>query len=97
MTDHDWIDWVFRLRQRDRRHALEFVEGWNGTRIAIAGLTPLLISCILGVVWSWQTGDVQTAFTVAGFVLTAGTCESKKSFPVLEESTFGQRKFMNEC
>ncbi|CAG8980873.1 hypothetical protein HYALB_00013512 [Hymenoscyphus albidus] len=72
-TEHDWIDWVFRLRQPDRRHALEFVEGWNGTRIAIAGLMPLLVSCVLGVVWSWRTGDVQTAFTVAGFVLTAGT------------------------
>jgi hypothetical protein len=25
-TESDWIDWVFRLRQADRRHALEFVE-----------------------------------------------------------------------
>jgi hypothetical protein len=39
-TDHAWIDWVFRLRQPDRRHALEFVEGWNETLIAIAGITP---------------------------------------------------------
>jgi len=23
----DWIEWVFRLRRRDKRHALEFVEG----------------------------------------------------------------------
>lgn len=74
-TSTEWIDWVFRLRQSDRRHALEFVEGWNGTRIAVAGLTPLFFSCLLGIVWSWKTGDVQTAFTVAGFVLTAGTCE----------------------
>jgi hypothetical protein len=26
-TDTDWIHWVFRLRQADHRHALEFVEG----------------------------------------------------------------------
>ncbi|KAK4103374.1 hypothetical protein N658DRAFT_505733 [Parathielavia hyrcaniae] len=26
-STHDWVDWVFWLRQKDRRHALEFVEG----------------------------------------------------------------------
>jgi hypothetical protein len=75
-TENDWIDWVFRLRQVDRRHALEFVEGWNGARIAVAGTLPLLISTIVGVVWSVKSGDVQTAFTVAGFILTGGTRES---------------------
>ncbi|KAH7120711.1 hypothetical protein EDB81DRAFT_233269 [Dactylonectria macrodidyma] len=72
-TDHDWIDWVFRLRQVDHRHALEFVEGWNGARIAVAGSLPVLLSMVVGVVWSVRSGDVQTAFTVAGFILTAGT------------------------
>jgi len=72
-TDHAWIDWVFRLRQPDRRHALEFVEDWNGTRIAMAGSTPLIFSTVVGIVWSVKSGDVQTSFTVAGFILTAGT------------------------
>ena len=72
-TDHVWIDWVFRLRQPDKRHALEFVEGWSGTRIAIAGTLPLVFSTLVGVLWSVKTGEVQTAFTVAGFILTAGT------------------------
>jgi hypothetical protein len=74
-TDHAWIDWVFRLRQPDRRHALEFVEGWNGTRIAVAGVTPMVLSTLVGIIWSVMDGDVQTAFTVAGFILTAGTCK----------------------
>lgn len=36
----DWIEWVFRLRRRDKRHALDFVEGWNSTRIVFAGMLP---------------------------------------------------------
>ena len=72
-TDHAWVDWMFRLRQPDRRHALEFVEDWNGTRIAVAGMTPLLFSTLVGIIWSVRSGDVQTAFTAAGFILTAGT------------------------
>ena len=76
-TEHVWIDWVFRLRQPDKRHALEFVEGWNGTRIAIAGMTPLVFSTVVGLIWSIKSGDWQSAFTVAGFILTAGTCKSQ--------------------
>jgi hypothetical protein len=69
----DWIKWVFRLRRRDRRHALEFVEGWNTTRIAVAGTVPWLSSCLLGVVWTVMGGDPQTAFTVASFLLTSSS------------------------
>jgi hypothetical protein len=75
ITEHEWIDWVFRLRQPDRRHALEFVEGWNGTRIAVAGSIPLLLSTVLGVVWSVKGSGIPDAFSVAGFILTAGSCE----------------------
>lgn len=68
----DWVGWVFRLRQPDKRHALEFVEGWDSTRICIAGTIPWLASCVVGIVWSAVNGDTQTAFTVAGFILTSG-------------------------
>jgi hypothetical protein len=36
----NWIEWLFRLRRRDKRHALEFVEGWNSTHIVFAGMLP---------------------------------------------------------
>ncbi|KAH0555716.1 hypothetical protein GP486_006339, partial [Trichoglossum hirsutum] len=68
-----WINWVYGLRKPYRRHAIEFVEGWDQKRIAIAGTLPWLFSTIVGVVWSAKGGDVQTAFTVAGFLLTSGT------------------------
>jgi hypothetical protein len=67
----DWVQWAFRLRQKDRRHALEFVEGWNTTRIAISGTVPWLSSCLVGIIWTAMGGDVQTAFTVASFILTS--------------------------
>lgn len=72
-SDVAWIRWVFSLRQADKRHALEFVEGWNGTRIAVLGMIPLVFSTLVGLIWSIRSGDWQTAFTVAGFILTAGT------------------------
>lgn len=64
---------VFRLREPDKRHALEFVEGWNGTRIAIVGTIPCVISTLIGVIWAARSGDAQTAFTVASFILTLCT------------------------
>lgn len=67
---------MFNLRQPDRRHALEFVEDWNGTRIAVVGSIAWLVSSLVGVLWSALGGNVQTSFTVAGCMLTSGTCES---------------------
>lgn len=72
-TMDSWITWVFRLRQRDRRHALEFVEGWSGARIAMIGSVPWVAATVVGVAWTVRGGDAQTAFTVAGFILTVGT------------------------
>jgi len=69
----DWIQWVFRLRRREKRHAVEFVEGWNSTRIAIAGSIPWLSSCIVGIAWTAAGGNVQSAFTVASFILTSAS------------------------
>ncbi|KAK5655824.1 hypothetical protein OQA88_5362 [Cercophora sp. LCS_1] len=41
-ASNDWVQWMFRLRRKEKRHALEFVEGWNTTRIAISGTVPWL-------------------------------------------------------
>jgi hypothetical protein len=78
-TDTEWIDWVFRLRQADRRHALEFVEDWSGFRIGLIGSMPWDVATIVGIAWTARGGDAQTAFTVAGFILTVGTCELSPS------------------
>ncbi|EUC47819.1 hypothetical protein COCMIDRAFT_89190 [Bipolaris oryzae ATCC 44560] len=72
-TESEWIEWVFRLRQADRRHALEFVEDWSGFRIGLVGSVPWVAATVVGVAWTARGGDAQTAFTVAGFILTVGT------------------------
>lgn len=41
----------------------------------MAGSLPLLASTIVGIAWSVKTGDIQNAFSVAGFILTAGSCK----------------------
>lgn len=74
-SSNEWIEWVFRLRGRDKRHAIEFVEGWNSTRVAIAGTVPWLSSCLVAVIWSALGGDPQVAFTVAGFILSSSSGE----------------------
>ena len=70
-----WIDWVFALKQADQRHLLEFVEGWSAGRITVAASVPLFASVITGTVWSALSGDVQTAFTFASFLLAFGSGE----------------------
>ncbi|KIW02362.1 uncharacterized protein PV09_06184 [Verruconis gallopava] len=72
-TDSAWIEWVFRLRRQEQRHALELVEGWNTTRIIVAGTIPWAVSCVFGIIWAVTTKDVQGAFTIASFILTSAT------------------------
>lgn len=72
--DDYWVRWVFNLSNLEgKRHQLEFVEGWSPLRLLIATSIPLLSSIMLGICWSVLTGDIQTGFALAGFVLTAGS------------------------
>lgn len=63
------------IATKDKRHALEFVDGWDTTRIAIAGTVPLQSSCLVGIIWTAMRRDVKTAFTVASFILTLSSSE----------------------
>ena len=72
-TKDAWVQWVFHLCQKNRRHAIEFVEGWDATRIATAAVIPWLGSCVVGLGWTIAGGDPQTTFTVAGFILTSSS------------------------
>ena len=45
---------------------IEFVERLQLDRIAVAILVPVFLSIIIGVAYSGITGDVSSAFTVAG-------------------------------
>jgi hypothetical protein len=74
-TEHEWIESVFRLRQQDCRHSLEFVREWNRARIAMVGLIPLFFSVVLSVVWSIKGSGIADAFAIGSFILIAGSCK----------------------
>ena len=67
-------------------HGLEFVRVWNRPRLCINALVPFVFSVVSAAVWiGVSIGKfkvdaqvaVQTAFTVAGFIVTAGKMEPK--------------------
>lgn len=74
-TETEWIDWIFALKapkEPEIKYALEFVGGWQGKKIAVLGMVPWVASCATAIIWSALWGsDIQTAFTVAAFILTA--------------------------
>lgn len=72
-SNGEWIQWIYNLRQPGRRYALEFIENWSALRILIAVSVLLASSIALGIVWAVVKDDAQTAFTVATFVLGAGS------------------------
>jgi hypothetical protein len=78
-SDRDWVNWAFKLKQKDKRFALDFVEGWQGSRFIILGLVPWTSSFLMAIAWSSRGGDLQTVFTVASFMLTAA---SSKCHPI---------------
>ena len=53
---------------------IEFVERFQLFRIAVAVLFPVLLSVVLGIVYSALTNDVSSAFTISGrpfmFIIT---------------------------
>ncbi|KAH9895257.1 hypothetical protein C8Q73DRAFT_825911 [Cubamyces lactineus] len=50
---------------------IEFVEGWQLTRITIAILLPVIASLLLGILYSIFAEDVSDAFTIAGYMTSA--------------------------
>ncbi|KAF2396538.1 hypothetical protein EJ06DRAFT_585009 [Trichodelitschia bisporula] len=61
--------------------ALNFVEQWDTRLLTVAVAIPVIVSLLAAIAWPWMSvrrygGDVQasvqTGFTIAGFILTAG-------------------------
>ena len=66
-------------------HGLEFVRAWDRHKLSIIALLPFVFSVVFAVAWiGVSIGKfgvdaqiaVQTAFTVAGFIVTAGKFKS---------------------
>jgi len=74
---HEWIDFFTRLRDQDpsKTYGLEFCEGLWAEKLAAIAIFITVVVIVVSVVWSVRGQDLQTVFTVMGFVFTgaAGT------------------------
>lgn len=64
---------------------LEFIRAWDRKKVSGIAMVPFALSLVFAIVWiAVSIGRynvdaqvaVQTAFTVAGFIVTAGKCQS---------------------
>ena len=76
-TEHEWIDFFVRFANQnpDVPIGLEFIEGlWAGKLAFIAVLITIAI-IVVSIVWCVKGGELQTVFTVMGFVLSGAAGE----------------------
>lgn len=70
-TQHDWVDWFVAFRKDpDKTYGLEFVEGLWADKIALFAVLITIAIIVVSAVWCALGGNLQTVFTVMGFVLT---------------------------
>ena len=74
---HDWVDWFtdFKASERGKPVGLEFEEGLWAEKLAIIALLITLAIIVVSIVWVVKGGDLQTVFTVMGFVLSGAAGE----------------------
>ncbi|KAL3419575.1 hypothetical protein PVAG01_08073 [Phlyctema vagabunda] len=76
-VDEAWVGWVreqFNKKQRyptESAYSLELIYGWSPVRLTIAVVAPTLFSFLAGLVYMIQTDDVQTAWTISSYIVTA--------------------------
>lgn len=69
--DHRWVDWFVEFDADDSRtNGLEFVEGLWAEKLAAIAILATIAIIVVSVVWCVKGGNLQTVFTVMGFVLT---------------------------
>ena len=75
--DHEWVHFFVQFADKNPGVpvGLEFVEGlWAEKLAAIAVLITIAI-IVVSIVWCVKGGDLQTVFTVMGFVLSGAAGE----------------------
>lgn len=75
-TPHAWVDWFVQFRRDpDKTYGLEFVEGLWADKIAVIAIIFTIAIIVVSAVWCAYGGNLQTVFTVMGFVLTGIAAE----------------------
>ena len=74
---HQWVDFFSELTSQDsgKTYGLEFMEGLWAEKLAMVAVLITIAIIVVSIVWCVKGGQLQTVFTVMGFVLTgaAGT------------------------
>lgn len=74
---HDWVDWFteFKASDRGKPVGLEFQEGLWAEKFAIIAILITIAIIVVSIVWVVRGGQLQTVFTVMGFVLSGAAGE----------------------
>lgn len=72
-TNHDWVDWFaeFDATDPEKTYGLEFVEGVWAEKLGVIAIAINIAIITVSIIWSLRGGNLQTIFTVMGFVITA--------------------------
>jgi hypothetical protein len=62
-------EWVYNTIIA-KNHSIELLLGWSAVRITIAVSFPVILSFAVGLWYMKKTGDVQTAWTLASYIVT---------------------------
>ena len=75
---HEWVDWFveFKAQDRGKTVGLEFQEALWAEKLAIIAILITIAIIVVSIVWSLKGGQLQTVFTVMGFVLTGAAGKS---------------------
>ena len=81
---HEWVDWFveFKADDRGKTVGLEFQEALWAEKLAIIAIFITIAIIVVSIVWSLRGGELQTVFTVMGFVLTGAAGESSDLDPM---------------
>ena len=76
-TKRKWVDLFINLEPREHgtEVGLEFQEGLWAEKLAILAILLTMAIIIVSAVWVVKGGQLQTVFTVMGFVLTGAAGE----------------------
>ena len=76
-TEHMWVDFFGQFADKNPGVSvgLEFVEGLWAEKLAIIAVLITIAIIIVSVIWCVKGGQLQTVFTVMGFVLSGAAGE----------------------
>ena len=79
--EHEWVDWFvdFKAQDRGKTVGLEFQQGLWAEKLGLIAVLITVAIIVVSIVWSLKGGDLQTVFTVMGFVLTLAAGEMSQS------------------